>query len=202
MSCQIFKQPMPVIAISPSFWSSQNKTEKERLSVDQRVHQFLKNFESTVHLKTLVSILNDRKEKYYTPLVYPEQIVNLGNSLKHMQWQMYQKSAPLHQIERAYIKIGEVVQDMAYFTPRQYKDDDDIENLSYLQKTIKDIIKMNNTLVMKFETFDYSSTKLETKKLKGLLHKTNYFWQYKNFQVYKLLDKYKSQTSDFKPKML
>ena len=187
MSCKFFTQPKPAIGpLSP--FSIQKQEFTHWFTIEERIHQHLKNFEGTLHLKYLSKTLKNRQEKLYTPFVYPEQILNLEKAIENVIFHVGRETLRLYEIELIYIHIGEVVQDMAYFTPRIDNHRDTRESLEDLLQKVMNVLKANQTLAMKFEMFDDSPAKLETKKLRGLLHKTNYFLEFKKYQINNVID--------------
>ena len=187
MSCNFIKQPIPA-TLKPDYPGSHQAQTENSFSIDQRVHQCLKSLESTIHLKGLLSELNNRHKKLYNQIVFPEQIISLRNATLHIESLVEQEVLRCDEMEHAYIRLSVTFAEIAYFAPRtQNRHKDSLGSLLTLTENIKNIIQMNNTLVMKFEILDDSHGKLETRRLKGLLYRTNYFLEYKNFHIHRLI---------------
>jgi hypothetical protein len=183
MSFELFQQPISDIA---SILTNSTFVESP-YDIDGRLHDFLKQFNSTARLRDLIRELQFRHERNFTPLVFVEQIENLSDATGHLESQIEKETLRRDEIEYAYICIGDVFRSMTYITPKlkfiKNTYTDNRASLVSLKQSFKELIEINNILALRFEMLDDSHRKLETKRLKGLLYKTNYFLEYKHMQV-------------------
>ncbi len=184
MSFETLQQPIPS---TPIFTPFDYPTDFPHIplptTIDAHIHQVFRNSLFEQHLNDLVLDLYLHHTFDSMQFVFAEQIHLLHKARADLSVCLENTTSRREYFETILSRIGAVARDMAHYSPTQHQQAVAKETTGRIADSIGRIIHHNTRIAEKLTLVDFSRNKIETKLLRTILQKTNYYWEYKKVQV-------------------
>ncbi len=155
-------------------------------ATDVALHKILRNQSSTLHFHSFLNELLFRNQHGFIHIAHPEQVMSFAQSMLHAQSRFQEEFLRRDEMEHILQSVCKRLAHIAVYKPRYTIQEirrDETQQMNVTRECIAEMMHANMELSAEFAKADRSYRQLETRKIIGILDRTNYFLEYKKFQL-------------------